>query len=160
LLSGNIGRFGADVGDSTRFSNDPGAFRERGQDRTPRLGDVFAVVVSASDRAVIAEPVSQPNLDVPLSIEDINALAEPGEPFTVAVTGADGEARAVAVEIADEVWVLAAISTEPIAEAQRQLLLAGAAAVLFLIGSLGLIMWWVDRLGIRPRGHANVCIGG
>jgi len=142
-----------------RFSTDRGtreldAVSDQSSDvenaRTPPLGEVYAAIITGVDTTVIARPVSQPDLAVPLNASVLSELQNPSEPFTLDVAGTAGGARVVAVQIDDDSWVVAAISTESIEDAQRQLLITGAAAVALLVAALGLIMWWVDRLGIRP----------
>jgi two-component system OmpR family sensor kinase len=87
---------------------------------------------------------------VPLNAADLAVMSNPGEPFTTDVVGVDGRARAIAIQLDSETWILGAISTEAVEDAQRQLFVTGAGAVAILAAGLAVIIWWVDRLGIRP----------
>lgn len=148
-LASNFERF-SEGRDGGGFPDPADGFGNNEGDRTPPLGEVYAAVVDGAGSTVFAEPLSQPDLRVSLTAVELAELSEPQEPFTVEVTGADGDARVVAIQVGDDTWVLAAISTEAIDDAQRQLLITGAGAVAILVAALGLVVWWVDRLGIRP----------
>ncbi|NOX28629.1 MAG: HAMP domain-containing histidine kinase [Actinobacteria bacterium] len=149
-LDSNFGRF-ANLGNDTRDGRGTGdPFGDFDAERNPPLGEVFLAVIAGQDLVVIAAPASDPELRVNLSVDDIRDLTGTSEPFTIDVTGASGEARVVVARVDESVWVVAALSTQSVDDAQRQLLVTGAIALVLFVGALGLIMWWVDRLGIRP----------
>ncbi len=125
-------------------------FESGDQRNNLQIGEIYAAVVINDETTVFSEPASQPGMRVPLDTGDLAAMTNPGEPFTTDVLGVQGRARAIAVQVDSETWILGAISTEAVEDAQRQLFLTGAAAVAILAAGLAMIIWWVDRLGIRP----------
>ncbi len=115
-----------------------------------QIGEIYASVIINDAVTIFSEPVSQPDMRVPLNAADLAVMSNPGEPFTTDVVGVDGRARAIAIQLDSETWILGAISTEAVEDAQRQLFVTGAGAVAILAAGLAVIIWWVDRLGIRP----------
>ena len=136
-----------------RIADDLSTFDTRsqstGRDGTPPLGELYLAIVEGDTKQVMAQPASQPDLDPAITSAELAERAEPGQPFTID-TETDGKARAVAIPLDDDRWVLAALSTDAVDDAQQQLLITAAGALAVLAVALGLVLWWVDRLGIRP----------
>ncbi|MEL6985023.1 MAG: HAMP domain-containing sensor histidine kinase, partial [Actinomycetota bacterium] len=124
----------------------------------PPTGDIYLATVGADGTAsVLTEPVTGPEF-VP-DIEEIRALAEPistdgdlqlPEASTVGSANGEGGARAIVFDLGEERVLIVAATTGRIAEATRQLIVASAVAVLAVVATLALALWWVDRLGLQP----------
>ncbi len=128
----------------------------RPDEAAPPTGDFyFAALLPDGTVMTIVRPVSHPEFaPEPDGLVDRAQTVEPGgppiEPFTVESVEGPGRARTIVVAIDDEISVVVARSTNRIDEALRQLAIAGALAVLAVAVILGLVLWWVDRLGLQP----------
>ncbi|MFN0153941.1 MAG: ATP-binding protein [Gaiella sp.] len=50
-------------------------------------------------------------------------------------------------------WLVVGLSAERVESTIRQLAIVGGASLLGVLAVLGLLLWWVDRLGLRPIGE-------
>jgi two-component system OmpR family sensor kinase len=81
---------------------------------------------------------------------DRDALRE-GRTITVPSDDRDVDYRIRAgIELRDDTTAVVALPLDDVDEAVRRLIAVEAAAVLGVLGVLGLVMWWVIRLGVRP----------
>ncbi len=129
---------------------------------SPPTGDIYLAAVGTDGSLnVITEPVTGP-----MFVPDLDQMAELASPFSrdgdlvlpdpVTVDSANGEgrARAIALDIAtdegDGRYLIVAHSTARIDEATRQLVVASGMAILAVVATLALALWWVDRLGLQP----------
>lgn len=120
-----------------------------GQEFNPSTGDLYLAAIAPSDLVVVlAEPISGPTITP--DVDEVRAASAVLEPATFQWADDGGDVRAVAVDIGLGRTVLVARSMAPIDEAQTQILIASALAVLAIVGGFGLAMWWVDRLGLAP----------
>lgn len=137
-----------------------------GRANSTPTGDVYLAAVDADGSLVIiTEPVTGPAF-VP-DLDEIADLASPisrdGDlvlPPITTVDSADGEgkARTMVLDIGigvgtgggDGRFLIVAHTTDRIDAATRQLILASGVAVLAVVATLALALWWVDRLGLQP----------
>ena len=144
--------------------NEPPAQAPAGEPPQASTGDIYIAAISPSDLLVVlAEPVSGPPITP--DIDEARSIAQPIgdgpvedggsvvlDPSTLQWAGGE-DVRAVVVDIGLDRTVIVARSTTAIDDAQRQIVLASALAILAMIAGLGLAMWWVDRLGLAPIGR-------
>jgi len=117
----------------------------------PSTGEIyFAVLDTDGSSTVIARPVSRSNLEPDLTREQLAAEAESGAPFTIDVTGAEGTARAIAVDLGAGRFAVVAVSTSAVDAAQDQLVTTAVVALAVIITTMAVVFLSVDRLGIRP----------
>jgi two-component system OmpR family sensor kinase len=136
------------------FSDGQGAPNdgERGGPPRPPSSHYVGVV----DRAGVLHTYYAPNLrgaDAPvprLTADDVDRLRD-GDTITVGSVGSDDRYRARArVEGREGAFVVAALPLDDVDDAVRRLVAVELAAVLAVLAVLGLVTWWVVRLGIRP----------
>ena len=127
--------------------------------RGPRMGPperLSSLYVGAVDGDAV-RTVAAPNLsgdDTPLpdiAAPDALAAAETGEPFTVDSTGSDLRYRVLGYRSprAGTVVVLA-LPLDSVDDAVANLVTVGVIGAAVILVTLGLVAWWVIRLGIRP----------
>ena len=116
----------------------------------PPTGELY-VAIHSSDSAVqqLARPSSDPFFAPVIDIVELGERASVAEPFSVAAVGGGG-ARMVAHDLGGGRWAVAALPTRTVEAAQQQLLVTVGIVLLVLLFSLGMVVFWVDRLGIKP----------
>jgi two-component system OmpR family sensor kinase len=116
----------------------------------PPTGELY-VAIHSSDSVLqqLARPASDPAFAPAFDIELLSSRQSLSEPFTVDAVGGGG-ARMVASDLGAGRWAVAALSTQAVEDAQRELLLTAGVVFAVLLLALGLVVFWVDRLGIRP----------
>ena len=130
-------------GDDQQSAADGGGF--------PSTGELyFAIVEPDGNDQVIARPLSHPDLVPDITVTELEERAVTSEPFTVDVTGAVGAARAVAVGVGEDRFAIVAVSTSAVDDAQDQLLTTAAIALAVILLTMAVVLWSMDRLGIRP----------
>lgn len=112
-------------------------------------GELYFAVIDEGEHQVIARPVSEPDLVPDLAGVDLEQKAVDAQPFTVDASGSDAPARVVVVDIGQRSAVVA-VSTGAVDDAQDQLLLTAAVALAIVLGAMAVVLWSVDRLGIKP----------
>ena len=121
-----------------------------GGDDGPPTGELLVAIVEANqDPLVLVAPASDPSFWPLIDISGLASTQRPDEPFSVDAMGGGG-ARVVARNLGDGRWAIAALSTAAVEDAQRELLITAAVVLAVLLGLLGLVMYFVDRLGIKP----------
>ncbi|MEM9201050.1 MAG: HAMP domain-containing sensor histidine kinase [Actinomycetota bacterium] len=140
-VEGNVPRLPDFIGDV----GPPGAVGGSG----PPTGELYFAIATEDETTIVARPISEPDLEPDLDGVDLAALAGTG-PLHLDRADAPGEVRAVVVSTSDNMWAVAALSTDGVDKARRSLLVTSIVAVAAVMAVLGLIWWWVDRLGIRP----------
>ena len=145
VVSDNISR-GAE-----RFA---GEFPTNPQPRPDELlvtGELYVAFLGAGETEpqVLARPVSQPELVPRLEDIDLEQAAEIREPFFADALDSDTRAR-VAVADVGPGYVVFAVSTRAVDDAQSQMLITAAIALGVVLAALAAALWSVDRLGIRP----------
>jgi two-component system OmpR family sensor kinase len=144
-------------------TDDGGRGPEGGQGGPPaRLSALYLGRIDAGGEL---HTVYAPNLrgdDVPLPEVDDGAVAalRVGDAVTVGAVDADDRYRMLAVgdRRAGTVFV-AALPLDDVDEAVRRLVAVEVLAVLAIVAMLGLVTWWVMRLGIRPLRHMTETAG-
>lgn len=138
------------------------AGQSNAQADSPPTGDIYlAAVDTDGSLIVITEPATGP-MFVP-DLDQITELASPidrdgdlvlPEATTVDSANGEGRARAIALDIGTGEdagrYLIVAHTTSRIDEATQQLVVASGVAILAVIATLALAMWWVDRLGLQP----------
>jgi two-component system OmpR family sensor kinase len=116
----------------------------------PPTGELY-VAVHAEDSAPqpLARPASNPVFAPAVDVDLLSSRQSVSEPFTVDAAGGGG-ARMVAQDLGEGRWAVAALPTQAVEDAQAEVLLTAAFVLMVLLLALGLVMFWVDRLGIRP----------
>lgn len=133
------------------LGDEPGA-PGPGGDHPPSLSRFFVGVISAEDDTVLrvetltSDDAPSPRLDAG-DIEELRA----GRTITVASDDARVDYR-IQVGRAGPRGAVAvvALPLDDVDEAVRRLIAVEAAAVLGVLAVLGLVLWWVIRLGVRP----------
>ncbi len=139
-----------------RFTSAADATATVRPDGGPPTGELYLAVLDNGTLTTVASPASDPGLVPDLDRLDppLDRLGPvPGDtigPLTVALTDGAGRARIVVARVDDSHSVVVAHSMARIDEAERQLLVAAIVAVLAVVVTMGLVLWWVDRLGLRP----------
>lgn len=116
----------------------------------------FAVIDETGVVTPLVHPVSHPNFaPVTDGLVERAVTVDPDStdliaPFTVDSVSGPGQARTVVVDIGGGLNVVVARSTDRIDEAQTQLAMTTGLAGLAIAALLGLVLWWVDRLGLQP----------
>ncbi len=119
-------------------------------DTGPPTGELFVAIYSLDQPPrVLVSPATAPTFGPIVDISKLTTYERTDEPFTVDAEG-DGGARIVAQNLGDGRWAVAALSTAAVEDAQRELLITAAVVLAVLLGLLGLVMYLVDRLGIKP----------
>ena len=131
-----------------------GGFPANPQPRPDELlvtGELYVAFVGDDEREpqVLARPVSQPDLVPGLEGIDPEQAAEIGEPFSADALDSDTRARVVVTDVGTGYMVLA-VSTRAVDDAQSQMLITAAIALGVVLAALAAALWSVDRLGIRP----------
>ncbi len=98
---------------------------------------------------VLARPVSEPDLVPDLEDVDLEHAAGTGEPFSADALDSDTRARVVVVNVGPG-YLVFAVSTRAVDDAQNQMLITAAIALGVVLAALAAALWSVDRLGIRP----------
>ena len=80
---------------------------------------------------------------------DLEQKASDPQPFTVDASGSDAVARVVVVDFGQQ-FAVVAVSTRAVDDAQNQLFLTAAVALAVVLAAMAVVLWSVDRLGIRP----------
>jgi len=138
-------------------SPDPGGFQDRfggfgdddDDDRPePPTSTYVAVVGADGDTAVLYRPTVGDEVLPDLDGEEALEAAEEGEPYTVD-TRDGGRYRLLAREVSGGALVVG-LSLDDVEDTMTRLvtLLIAGGAVTFAV--LGLVGWWVIRLGVRP----------
>ncbi|MEM9652921.1 MAG: ATP-binding protein [Actinomycetota bacterium] len=126
-------------------------------------GDIFVAAVSTGGELQIwAQPVSDPDLRIDPSIAELQDRIEtPDDPSSIApfsiTAGPDQDpVRVTAVGLTTDFTVVIGRSTAHVDEAQQQLVLTSILAVIATAATLAVLLWWVDRLGLRPISRVTV----
>ncbi len=98
---------------------------------------------------VLTRPVSQPDLVPDLEDIDLEQAAEAREPFSADALDRDTQARVVVTDVGPG-YLVFAVSTRAVDDAQNQMLVTAAIALGVVLAALAAALWSVDRLGIRP----------
>jgi len=123
-----------------------------GGDRPPPLSRFFVGVISADGDTVLrVESLTSDDSPAPhLDAEDIEQLLA-GRTITVPSDDARVDYRVQAGrELRRGATAVLALPLDDVDEAVRRLIAVEAAAVLAVLAVLGLVLWWVIRLGVRP----------
>lgn len=116
----------------------------------PPTGELYvAIHSSSSEPQQAARPVSDPTFRPDIDTTQLSSRGSVSEPFTVDAVGGGG-ARMVARDLGDGRWAVAALPMQAVETAQRNLRLTAAAVLAVLLLALSLVVFWVDRLGIKP----------
>jgi two-component system, OmpR family, sensor kinase len=126
-----------------------------GDDDSDRLSSLYVAIVAADGTVAW---VATPNLsadDPPRPALDgddaLAAAASDRGPFTLGSEGSDTRYRALArPEPGSDGAEVVATSLADVDDAVSRLMLVQVAAVLGVLAVLGLVAWWVIRLGVRP----------
>lgn len=120
---------------------------DRRGDPVDLLGDFYIARRSPQGRLVtIAEPVADPDL-----VPRIGSTERPLSPVTrTSATGIADHVRVVTVGLTGGGTLIVATPTTPVDRAVATLALTLAIAAVALAAVVGLIVWWVVRLGLRP----------
>jgi two-component system OmpR family sensor kinase len=128
----------------------------------PRLSSLY---VGRIDRQGELHTIYAPNLrggDAPLprvTEADVERLRD-GDVLTVGSVGAEDRYRMQArVEGRQAGMIVAALPLDDVDDAVRRLIAVEVAAVLAVLAVLGLVTWWVVRLGIRPLRRMTATAG-
>jgi two-component system OmpR family sensor kinase len=95
---------------------------------------------------VTGEDPGAPNV----SVDDALSAARTAEPFTVSSTTGSGRYRVLAVHAPGGAVNVVALSLQDVDSTVGRLRLVLVAAVTIVIGIVGLVVFWVLRLGVRP----------
>jgi two-component system OmpR family sensor kinase len=135
-----------EVGEPPRGPGAPG-----GAGDAPALSRYFVGFLTEDGDLIAAsrytsEDAPTPSLDG-AAIDDLRA----GRTITVPSDAASVDYRMrEGIDLRDGRSVVIALPLEDVDEAVRRLIAVEAAAVLAVLGVLGLVMWWVIHLGVRP----------
>jgi two-component system, OmpR family, sensor kinase len=88
--------------------------------------------------------------DPDVSIARARQVARDGDPITVGSTDGSGRYRLLAVRSADGTIAISALSLHDVDATMNRLRLVLIVAVSMVIAILGLVVFWVLRLGVRP----------
>jgi two-component system OmpR family sensor kinase len=91
-------------------------------------------------------------LEATPALDPDHLAAEPGrtEHFTTGASAGGGRFRVLAVAVDGGGWAVAALPLEDTDAAIRRLVVTLALTSAVALGALGLIAWWIVRLGLRP----------
>jgi two-component system OmpR family sensor kinase len=119
-----------------------------------RFSRLWVGAVGASGTVVaLANPLGDPTAPQPdLTAADAqNAAAErPPQPFSVDSVGSSTDYRMLAEPLPSGDIVVAGLPLDDVAAASQRLLLVLGGATLLVLTTLGLVSFWVMRLGVRP----------
>ncbi|MFL6205641.1 MAG: sensor histidine kinase [Acidimicrobiales bacterium] len=129
----------------------PGGPQDRPGDDPASLSALYVGLLTADGQMLT---VREPNLrtDAPLPVVDrgdVGALLD-GRTITVGSTDPDADYRMRAQPIRGGRTLTLALPLDDVEESVRQLLAIVLVAGLAVLGVLGLVIWWVLRLGVRP----------
>jgi two-component system, OmpR family, sensor kinase len=115
------------------------------------VSDFYEAVILVDGRI---EPLFEPSLDQDLGeprldVDEARAAAAQGYPYTVGSTGG-GSFRVRATEDSAGRVFVSALPLDELEDTMRLLVAVEFAGTLAIAGVLGLVTWWVLRLGIRP----------
>lgn len=129
----------------------PGGSLDRPNGDAPSLSRYFVGVLTATGDLLVAPRFTGADAPTPRLDEGaIDALRE-GRTITVASDDPDVDYRMQeGVPLRDGRSTVIALPLDDVDEAVRRLITVEAAAVLAVLGVLGLVMWWVIHLGVRP----------
>jgi two-component system OmpR family sensor kinase len=112
---------------------------------------VYVARIEHGEIALVARPnVSSDDEGAPVvTVGQAIRASRTGEPFTVLSTSGSGHYRVLAVPAPDGVTVVG-MSLHDVESTMQRLRLVLLAAVTLVIGILGVVVFWVLRLGVRP----------
>ncbi len=118
---------------------------------TPPLSRYFVGVLTADGDLLVVPRLTSPDAPIPrLDERAVEALRE-GRTITVTSDDSDVDYRIrEGIRLRGGRSMVIALPLDDVAEAVRRLMAVGAAAVLAVLGVLGLVTWWVIHLGVRP----------
>ena len=118
---------------------------------TPPLSRYFVGVLTADGDLLVVPRLTSPDAPIPrLDERAVEALRE-GRTITVTSDDSDVDYRIrEGIRLRGGRSMVIALPLDDVDEAVRRLMAVEAAAVLAVLGVLGLVMWWVIRLGVRP----------
>lgn len=102
-------------------------------------GELYVVLAPTVDDAGDAVPLIEPG-DLSTSYATV---------VTVASSDGSGNFRVLARPAGDG-WDITALSMDSVESATQRLIAIEAAGILLMLGGLGLVAWWVIRMGITP----------
>jgi two-component system OmpR family sensor kinase len=112
---------------------------------------VYGARIADGNLTVVYSPTVTGDRGVPaVSIATATAAARAAQPITVGATNGSGRYRLLAIRAADGSIGVAAISLHDVEATMARLQLVLMVAVGMVIGILGLVVFWVLRLGVRP----------
>jgi two-component system OmpR family sensor kinase len=117
-----------------------------------QLTDLFIGEVAGGELTAAARPAGAadelPRFAPEVVERHVTEPSAPFKPFDATARGIDY--RVTAVRVADGRAVVAALPTDRIDATFRRVALGSAVVGLSLLITLGLVAWWVERLGLRP----------
>lgn len=147
-LDAQLETAGARVGDDPR-----GPGQGRGPDGPALLSSIYVGVLSAEgDLTTLRAPdlIGTDALEPVLDAQAISALRE-GRTITVPSNESDLQFRMQARREGPRgLTTVLALPLDDVEDAVRGLIAVEAVAVITVLAVLGLVMWWVIRLGVRP----------
>jgi len=134
-----------------RFSGDLSVNPQARPDELLVTGELYVAFFgdNETEPQVLARPVSQPDLVPDIAGVDLDQAAETREPFSADARDSDTQARVVVTDVGPG-YVLFAVSTRAVDDAQNQMLITAAISLGVVLAALAAALWSVDRLGIRP----------
>ncbi len=122
---------------------------QRGQRQVQRIGDVYVGFMDLDGELTTSiEPSTFDDFSPP-SMDLESLLGERVHIFTTGGVDTDTTLRVLAREVADG-YVVVAVSLDGVRASMRRLMLMQFLAAVVILAALGVLAWWVIRLGIRP----------
>ncbi|HEU5308601.1 MAG TPA: HAMP domain-containing sensor histidine kinase [Acidimicrobiia bacterium] len=134
---------------------DGGAFGGPASSPTPPTTagptQIYVARIQDGDIRVLVQPnVTAEDAGAPqVSVGEALAAARTGDPFTVSSTTGSGRYRVLAVRVPGAVKVVG-LSLQDVDATMGRLRLVLIAAIAIVVGILGVVVFWVLRLGVRP----------
>jgi two-component system OmpR family sensor kinase len=134
---------------------DGGAFGGPASSPTPPTTagptQIYVARIQDGDIRVLVQPnVTAEDAGAPqVSVGEALAAARTGDPFTVSSTTGSGRYRVLAVRVPGAVNVVG-LSLQDVDATMGRLRLVLIAAIAIVVGILGVVVFWVLRLGVRP----------
>jgi two-component system OmpR family sensor kinase len=139
------------VSSAARLPPPGGAFfGTQGPDTTARPTSLYVAQVENGSIRVVTEPNVNGNAGIPaVTVDQAVRASRTGHEFTVGSRSGSGRYRVLATEAPGGVNVVA-LSLQDVDSTMSRLTWVLIAAVGVVIGILGLVIFWVLRLGVRP----------
>jgi two-component system, OmpR family, sensor kinase len=131
-----------------------------GPNRVPGPTPVYVARIENGQMQVLVQPnVTAEDAGAPrVTVDQALAAARTGEPFTVSSTTGSGRYRVLATHAPGGVSVVG-LSLQDVDATMGRLRLVLIAAIAIVIGILGIVVFWVLRLGVRPLKRMTATAG-